>query len=380
MKRKLFLGLAALAALTITSCQKDLVINQIPEEQPIGFGTYVGRDAQTKASVVTTETMKTEGFGVFAYYTAQNNFASTDTPNFMYNQNVSWDETNGVWTYSPVKYWPNNTNDKISFFAYAPYDENSTTNNNTYLNLSELTATGVPTVTYTVDTDVDNHIDVLFADNSNKQNLTKQTVGEKINFEFKHALSRVGFTAQAIVDNVTDASNSLANGTSIKINSITLNGNFYKSGTLDLSNGNWTTQNSNQFHNSITINAEDLGTTNVTNTESNLHNVSNSDPDKGYMMIIPYTISGADNNTLTITVNYTVTTIDSNLTSEKSDITNNITSGVMSIDFQQGKAYTFALKLGMTSVKIEAEVTDWGDPTAQTVNVPLNKADVTPGI
>ena len=37
-----------------------------------------------------------------------------------------WDETlnsnTGGWTYSPVKYWPNNKNDKISFFAYAPYE------------------------------------------------------------------------------------------------------------------------------------------------------------------------------------------------------------------------------------------------------------------
>ena len=40
----------------------------------------------------------------------------------MHNQMVKFDGTNNVWTYSPVKYWPNRQNDKISFFAYAPYE------------------------------------------------------------------------------------------------------------------------------------------------------------------------------------------------------------------------------------------------------------------
>ena len=109
------------------------------------------------------------GFGVFAYYTktdlyknsgATSNEAGSVTayaPNFMYNQQVSWNNTLGddyvtKWTYSPIKYWPNEvqsytnnpaTNDgiddqeddkndsnaytdyeqggNVSFFAYAPY-------------------------------------------------------------------------------------------------------------------------------------------------------------------------------------------------------------------------------------------------------------------
>ena len=66
MKKRFFLGLAALAALALTSCQKDLVVNQVPDETPIGFSTYLGRDAVTKGSAITTDNI--ENFGVFAYY------------------------------------------------------------------------------------------------------------------------------------------------------------------------------------------------------------------------------------------------------------------------------------------------------------------------
>ena len=57
----------------------------------------------------------------------------------MYNQHVTWNSTNTLWEYSPLKYWPNDFADndvdaqtpaaqgsttyggKVSFFAYAPY-------------------------------------------------------------------------------------------------------------------------------------------------------------------------------------------------------------------------------------------------------------------
>lgn len=131
MKRNLLIGLAALAAVTITSCQKDQVINQVPQEQAIEFGTYVGRDAQTKAtSIHTAELLQSNssenGIGVYAYYTNNSTWDGTITsfqPNFMKNQNVTYSEDN--WTYTPVKYWPNEEADKLSFLAYYPYSENT---------------------------------------------------------------------------------------------------------------------------------------------------------------------------------------------------------------------------------------------------------------
>ncbi len=59
--------------------------------------------------------------GVYAYYTQ----AGTDGwAEFMMNEDVLKESSS--WTYSPVKYWPANTNDKISFYGYYPYTEGQT--------------------------------------------------------------------------------------------------------------------------------------------------------------------------------------------------------------------------------------------------------------
>ena len=74
MKKKLFLGLMAAAAVSFTACQKDEVISEMPQDNAIGFGTYVGRDAMTKVASVDTEgklQADSRGFGVFAHYTEE---------------------------------------------------------------------------------------------------------------------------------------------------------------------------------------------------------------------------------------------------------------------------------------------------------------------
>lgn len=122
----------SLAALTIAGCSQNEVTEISPDAHPqVGFGVYTG--VPTRGVDMTTESMKDDptdankygGFGIMAYFTGQDNFETvktTVTPSFMHNQMVKFDGTNNVWTYSPVKYWPNRQNDKISFFAYAPYE------------------------------------------------------------------------------------------------------------------------------------------------------------------------------------------------------------------------------------------------------------------
>lgn len=73
--------------------------------------TRLSEDATTK----TLSFDKNDAIGVFAYLN------DSDTPNFMNNQKVTYDGAN--WNYSPVKYWPNNEKDELSFYAYYPYRE-----------------------------------------------------------------------------------------------------------------------------------------------------------------------------------------------------------------------------------------------------------------
>lgn len=104
-------------------------------QTPITFGTFTPREAVTRIINNEEDLATHNGFGVFAYYTEGADYSDAAKPNFMFNQQVVG--TSGAtptWSYSPIKYWPNNTlrdgttdydisdtKDKLSFFAYAPY-------------------------------------------------------------------------------------------------------------------------------------------------------------------------------------------------------------------------------------------------------------------
>lgn len=99
----------------------------------------------------------------------------------------------------------------------------------------------------------------------------------------------------------------------------------------------------------------------------------------GYFMVIPYNRSTALNDaTVKVTITYYVTTYDANLKSsgdggddKVSQIKNIISQDVVLKDFGNGKAYNLKLILGLTSVKVEAEATDW-EVGAVESNLPMN--------
>lgn len=103
-----------------------------------------------------------------AYFTGQDNFETvktTVTPSFMHNQMVKFDGTNNVWTYSPVKYWPNRQNDKISFFAYAPYESDWQNGSKSGVITSAATAPGIPYIKFKLKTTdkLDKMVDLVVA-------------------------------------------------------------------------------------------------------------------------------------------------------------------------------------------------------------------------
>lgn len=145
---------------------------------PLSFFTKV--DTQTRVTDLTTDNLTS--MGVFAYFSRGDFNASTAIPDFMYNQEVKRTNASVPWTYSPVKYWPNNTKDKVSFFAYASHNAVGVTT-------SANNETGYPSLTYTMPSTVAEQIDLLISNPSKNMNMN----GGNINFELKHALAKVSF-------------------------------------------------------------------------------------------------------------------------------------------------------------------------------------------
>ena len=327
MMKKTNLFLVLLMALLVMSCSKDETVMSIPQESDaIAFGTYVGRDATTRAAVLNATELQTAGFGVFAFYsneTANEYNATTSNfiPNFMYNTKVS----TASWTYSPVKYWPNESDDKLTFFAYAPYSKgDGTDGDHNITTFSGNTTPGDPTLLFTVNSDAKKQSDLLYADATNLKNLTKQTIGGTVSFPFKHALSRIGFKVEVMSDKVNDdatgtpdagsvTSDAIASGTVVSVQKVELIGTFATSNTFNFAAGSWGTPTAG----SVIYSLDNATETNSNFISSVANNVTINEQvlnaTDSYLMIIPKEFTDAATEGLKISVTYKVKTTDPSL-------------------------------------------------------------------
>ena len=76
MYKKFFMGIAAVAALTLVSCSSDdlnSLSDNSSKNEAISFDGYLGRSAVavngSRGSVLTIDNLQTDGFGVFGNYT-----------------------------------------------------------------------------------------------------------------------------------------------------------------------------------------------------------------------------------------------------------------------------------------------------------------------
>ena len=187
MMKTNYLTAVVLGLLTaLTGCQAEDNAPDTPQGTiPIGFS---GDVPQTRATKEYDSAADLTDIGVFAYFTNGAFSNGSSTPNFMYNQQVER-QSDGSWTYSPVKYWPGNTTDKISFFAYAPYVDEAVSGGSNP-SFSSNGAKGFLTLSYTVPSAENNQVDLLaavplmnqgYADNSGT-----------VKFRLKHAMTKVG--------------------------------------------------------------------------------------------------------------------------------------------------------------------------------------------
>lgn len=335
MFKNFFMGIAAMAALTLVSCSSDDLnsLSDTPSKnEAISFDSYLGRSAVSvngsRGSVLEIDDLKssTEGFGVFG------NYSSTDGEafgsNLFDNQKVTYSSTNEKWEYTPVKYW--SPQGHIDFLAYAPRVDGTTLNGSS--------------IEFTVADNAADQKDLLWANAANQTMANNSGTKKYVKFQFAHALSRLGYTVKT---SLTDA---------ITLKKITLAGSadetktaFYTKGTIDLSKtsstGLWKTSDTDTKQNFYWV-----------SSDKTLSNPETKNSDKEYLFVIPQNFSKTEENAdaLFVIVEYTIKYGD------EKPVTYTVSSQLKQ-NFEQGKAYSIVLTFGLTPIEFDASVEKWTD-------------------
>ena len=352
MYKKFFMGIAAVAALTLVSCSSDdlnSLSDNSSKNEAISFDGYLGRSAVavngSRGSVLDKTALQGEngGFGVFGNY--KNADDQEFGSNWFDNVQVKYSSKDTKWTYSPLMYWL--PQGHIDFLAYAPYDSKynkKVTKDNQKLD-------------FTVSSTITTQKDLLWAIATN-QTMANNSGTNKVNFKFAHALSRLGYTVKL---------NNAYTGTTITLKKITLAGSedgtknaFYTTGTIDLSKTSstdlWTisTPDAKQKFDWFS-GTQTLATTDYKN------------PDANYLFVIPQKFSAPATDKLYVIVEYTIEGYNGVTT----PMTNKVYKQLEK-NFEQGKAYTINLNIGLTPIEFNAEVNDWEPKDGESIDASWN--------
>ena len=317
---------------------------------PMSFRSYAPRTTtsapvskvDTGSFVSGTTLPDTTNFGVFAFY--QEGVIDSGTPatwnasrkpNYMFNQRVSVD--GGNYSYSPVKYWPANEENTISFWAYYPYYAWKEDNSGA-LKFYESDGTtrytanssGIPVVKYTVPSATDQQYDILFDsfDQKNKTYWNCLTEGT-VNLDFHHALALVEFQ--------------IIEGTGAVINSMSITNLLWSGTCTDPTTRSWTTDPASE----ATFAIADV------EVKSNIICA---------MIMMPQTISASAN----LTVNYDITFQTADPSTDDILYKDNAGSALLRstgiTEWQAGKHYVYRITANYERIEFEEGVAvsdDW---------------------
>lgn len=342
------------AAMLITACSNEDGTQEGNQSSgsPIAF-EVTDNGALTRAQGdITADNFNK--FGVFASYTGKLKYENTTvSPDFMYNQPVSI--TNGNWSYAPLKYWPNDASEYVSFFAYAPYEESPADDGRCIIDMSKWDDKGDPWLNYRLAADPFGEetsvsypqVDLLYAVNEGTStgvadddtpwlDLQKPEVDQKVNFTFKHALGCVG---DLITIQMSEAlSQKLANYAELKVTSVKINyKNLTNKARLVLkcsSYPDWREIVSGQLTVSRTLNL--TGSWTPTTTAVSIST------GKG-LFYIPLQVQGTEAPVAEVTLNYTV-----EILATHTELTGEATGTFpLSLNAMEGKKQPIALNLGV---------------------------------
>lgn len=372
MNKKFFMGIAAMAALTLVSCSSDdldSVSDNSSKNEAISFDGYLGRSAVavngSRGSEVKIDQLKTGGFGVFGNYSKE---TTTAYGNSLFdNQQVTYDNDKSKWTYSPLKFWPSDGH--IDFLAYAPYDKNTKLTDGSKIN------------NFIVSKTITDQTDLLWTNATSSISADLTSTKEKVKFQFHHALSRLGYTVKL-------SGNYSPDNVTFTLKKITLAGSptdatkgaFYTSGTIDLAKQNkkgdlWSNQTGQQEFDWF---SGEYNVKNSTKSHPNKADKGNRDQNEDYLFVIPQNFLDADGkgDKLYVIVEYDVTYNSGT----KTTIHNKVYKQIKK-NFEQGTAYMLNLTIGLPiefDVDITTGVEGWG--TEEDINIGSNDNNPWDGI
>lgn len=372
MNKKFFMGIAAMAALTLVSCSSDdldSVSDNSSKNEAISFDGYLGRSAVavngSRGSEVKIDQLKTGGFGVFGNYSKG---TTTAYGNSLFdNQQVTYDNDKSKWTYSPLKFWPSDGH--IDFLAYAPYDKNTKLTDGSKIN------------NFIVSKTITDQTDLLWTNATSSISADLTSTKEKVKFQFHHALSRLGYTVKL-------SGNYSPDNVTFTLKKITLAGSptdatkgaFYTSGTIDLAKQNkkgdlWSNQTGQQEFDWF---SGEYNVKNSTKSHPNKADKGNRDQNEDYLFVIPQNFLDADGkgDKLYVIVEYDVTYNSGT----KTTIHNKVYKQIKK-NFEQGTAYMLNLTIGLPiefDVDITTGVEGWG--TEEDINIGSNDNNPWDGI
>lgn len=204
----------------------------------ISFDTSWGKDVQTRGNEMVDHSIFK--IGIFAKMKSVGDWKdgeSLDPSSFMDNVNFfrSWVPEKkdwSKWDYTPHHYWPENENQKINFFAYAPRRDNASLNlEDNHVRLYHSTS--------------NENVDLVWACSLNQNKSTVSKSGNKVELQFEHSLAKISFRIglSELLDGDADK------GAQVILKSVKLcdpdgtGGVFIDGGYLNLATGTWDKDN-----------------------------------------------------------------------------------------------------------------------------------------
>lgn len=345
--------------LCCVSCSLENNENVAMEDSAsISFDTSWGKNVQTRGNVMADHSIFK--IGIFAKTKSDGDWKdgeSLDPSSFMNNVNFlrtwvpgkkDWSD----WDYTPHHYWPENENQKINFFAYAPRRDGASLNlADNHVRLYHSTSK--------------ENVDLVWACSPNQNKSTVSKSGNKVILQFKHSLAKISFK---ILSDFLDRDT--VNGAQVILKSVKLcdkndstRGVFIDGGYLNLAKGTWdkddplsprtvytwTSKTDTKKKEGFLLSSDTINYKNTSITVSN----------ESYLFILPQT----KNYEFYLIVEYVLKHADGMV--EQRQQVKGLVNSKQSMDFVAGKAYNFVLNIPLNTIKVDVnpEVEKWTSGT-----------------